>query len=643
MGVANPAAEVAGAERGRAPAWLTWIVVVGLILVYAGERILGTRPLLHGIFSGAGALLLVIAILWRAAAWRRAEGDGRAVEKTFLLAYAGCGLAVLGFLLAGDLRQTLRIAPADADTDDAFDTVATVLACVLLSVSLFPMLAAHWALGGAKVGRATGTVDRLRVSQLAAAGLTVGLAAPFLMLTGYVATKNDQSLDVSFFKTASPGSASKQIVESYAQPLKVIFFFPPANEVRQQVLGYFRSLGGNVQIEEYDRFADPTVAEKYQVVRDGTVILELGDRTEQLGFDTDINAERQRLRKLDETVQAALMKVARQERVVYFTVGHGELNSPASVSATDTVNAAGAGGGTYAVEGMLDLLNFKFSNLTASGGLGNEIPADAAMVVVLGPKRAFLPPELDAIDRYLATGGSLLLAMEPDSDFDPGPLSRRISLTLEKVPLADDQGFIVYNRNASDHRFFATEVVSPHASLPNVGNATDQGSMVFRDAGYLKPILNAENTDVTYTVYAPARVFADKDEDFEFSLGEERREYPLAASIQGPPVGAQGEVQERPGMRAVVVADADAFSDLVMQGAGRNRLFFTDVVRWLGHEEDLAGETTSQADVAVTHTKNENIVWFYTTILGAPALVLFLGLWSVRRRRKPVVVGEAAA
>ena len=39
-----------------------------------------------------------------------------------------------------------------------------------------------------------------------------------------------------------PGTAARQIVESMTSPLRVLLFFPPANEVKDQVLGYFRAL-----------------------------------------------------------------------------------------------------------------------------------------------------------------------------------------------------------------------------------------------------------------------------------------------------------------------------------------------------------------------------------------------------------------
>ena len=49
----------------------------------------------------------------------------------------------------------------------------------------------------------------------------------------------------------------------------------------------------------------------------------------------------------------------------------------------------------------------------------------------------------------------------------------------------------------------------------------------------------------------------------------------------------------------------------------------------------FSGEVVSEDDKAIQHTKNEDVVWFLLMIIGAPVIVLTLGLvgTSARRRR----------
>jgi hypothetical protein len=84
-------------------------------------------------------------------------------------------------------------------------------------------------------------------------------------------------------------------------------------------------------------------------------------------------------------------------------------------------------------------------------------------------------------------------------------------------------------------------------------------------------------------------------------------------------------------MRAFVVADADAVSDAALQNEG-NVLLVADALHWLTGEESLAGARSVAEDVRIEHTKQKDLLWFYGTIFGAPALVLCSGLLYTRRR-----------
>ena len=108
--------------------------------------------------------------------------------------------------------------------------------------------------------------------------------------------------------------------------------------------------------------------------------------------------------------------------------------------------------------------------------------------------------------------------------------------------------------------------------------------------------------------------------------------------------GTRAGVKVTPhGMRALVFADADLLTDGLL---GRVRLNYDlagDVIKWLGGEEQYSGETQSEKDVAIEHTKSQDVAWFYSTIVGAPVLVLACGLLVVARRRKPRAGKRAAS
>lgn len=645
------------------PRRLTWLLIGGLVAVYAGERILETVTAARWVLTGGGSALVLAALVLRFLAWRSASDEARPLARLFLLATAGCAVALLGFLLAGGLGDAIGIG---GGRDDRFGTALTVLSAILLAGSLLPLLAAHWAAGvdGAGAGD-PGAIDRLRVSRLAAAGATVALAAAFLMLTGYVASARDATLDVGYFRTSSPGTATTRIVQGMREPLRVLLFFPPANQVKDQVAGYFRALGAatdNVRVEEHDRLASPALAAEHRVTEDGTIVLAAGDRSERLTLATDLARARPRLRRLDENVQRLLMRVARDQRTVYFTVGHGELNDPQSVGPTEATPF----GSIDAFRSLFGLLNYRVDDLGVHNGLGNAIPEDAAMVLVLGPRRAFLDAELNALDRYLAGGGSVLLALEPGTDFRLGPLEQRLGVAFRDVPLADDRQHLRQRGNVSDRRLIVTDRFSSHAAVSTLGQAGIGAGIALMGPGHLAT--DVPGSRATVVVRSLPSTFADLDRDFEVDEEEESREsYALVAAVEGPstqtpafaePTADDSVVEEAADtavesnddpdtdgeaagtMRAMVFADAEMFSDAVVTALGLNAALAADAVRWLGREEEFAGETVSEEDVPIVHTRAQDVGWFYATIFGMPALVLGAGLYGVRRRRRADAGGE---
>lgn len=629
-----------------APTWLTWVLLIGLAAVYAGERIVPTLTVARAVLSGAGVLLVFAAVVWRLVSWRRAPADGRATERLFFLMYAGCLASLLLFGLAA-LTGGAGVGADEPEVADRIATAASVAGVIVLALSLLATLAAQWAVGPARDGEhPAGAVDRLRITQLAAAGLVVAMAGATLMLAGYVASQHDKTLDLSYFRTASPGTGVQQIVESMGE-LRVVLFFPPANEVKDQVLAYFRALGtDNVRIEEHDRLVSPQLAEEYNVTQDGTIVMVAGERTERMALPLELREARRRLRALDGEVRQRLMRVARDQRTVYLTVGHGELNDPRSANPLED-EADSPLRSIRALRSLFGQLNYRVQDIGVQSGLGNDIPDDAAMVLVLGPRRPFLEPELESLHRYLDRGGSLLLALEPGSGFELGPLRERLGVEFHDVPLADDQQHMQQRGNPSDHQLIVTNRFTSHAALSTVSGAGMNAGILFVGAGYLEPF--GESSPATFVVRSLPSTFTDVGRDFQFEEGtDERGTFSLVAAIaeDDDDDGEAEDGPQQPGMRAVVLADAELFSDAVVSALGMNAALAADAITWLGREEELSGETTSEEDVPIVHTQAEDAAWFYSTILGAPLLVLLVGVVGVRRRRRrggrasPVAEGE---
>src|SRR5262249_34608826 len=146
-------------------------------------------------------------------------------------------------------------------------------------------------------------------------------------------------------------------------------------------------------------------------------------------------------------VQKALLKVLRDPRIAYLTTGHGEMNDGGD--ATDGRTAK-------ALRRLVESQNYQVKDLGLTQGLGTDVPADATIVLVLGPTKPMLPEEITALKRYADRGGHVLFALDPEAKIELGDFAAIAGLSWSNVPLANDRVYIPRRRNASDKRNIVT-------------------------------------------------------------------------------------------------------------------------------------------------------------------------------------------
>ena len=217
-------------------------------------------------------------------------------------------------------------------------------------------------------------------------------------------------------------------------------------------------------------------------------------------------------------------------------------------------------------------------------------------------------------------------------------IGRIVGIDVPAGTLANDRIFVQRRLDKSDFVQLVTNRFSSHASVSTLSR--NNAGIVLFGSGALKKI-DSRDAAVTFVVHSMPGTYVDENGDFDFDGSESRGNYELAAAITRPVAEGATKVvninqpkHEKPKeLRAFVVGDADAFDDMVLMNAPSNRVFLLDAVRWLVGEESFAGEITSEEDVRIEHTKEKDVFWFYSTILGAPALVMGFGLVLARRSR----------
>ncbi len=675
------------AVKTSTPWWVSALLALGLLLLFAGERVLSHLDTASSVLSWFGLILIGGSTAIRFWAFRREKDSRRNVERLLLLCHAGVILALVIYYLFGTTggQEMLGI----EESAGKASTMAMVAWLLVMGISLIPLLMIEISLG--LIGRDwfpkpggdvadEAAVELFRVREMATSGLTIALAAAFLLVTCNVAKERDVREDVSYFKTSRPGPATVNMTTSFKEPMRVLIFFPEVNEVADEVEAYFRQLGaetGKVVVERHDRVASPGLAKELKVNVDGTVVLMRGETpedkakrekaeretktklpaekplpvNEKLTLPVEFaKARRDKLREFDAEVQKALMKVLRARRVAYFSVGHGELNDPKSAGVRDMVDP-GARSANF--KQILTILNYEVKEWE---GFGKPVPDDATMLVVLGPRQPLLDEDLNAIAEYLDRGGALFMALDPKSEASLGVLEGRLGVKFDRTPVTDDKNFFIARRNPSDHRFAVTNQFSSHASVTTLSRAGVKAGIPLLEAGNLVDADFMVEEGVTppqrsYVIRSMTSSFADKpgptspQGNYVHDKGEERRRYNVAAAIEGQDRSddkkdpkAKDEPKDKgkkaSDMRAMVFADVDIFEDRALASFAPLQFVVRDAALWLGGEEELAGETIDEKDTVIEHTKSEDVVWFYLSLVGAPVVILGFGLGGVMWRRR---------
>ena len=667
------------AMRTASPWWLTLVLAGGLLFIFLGERPFDHVGVVGNALTGLGLLAVLASSAARVLGWLRAVGQKKLVERTLVWCHAGVLVALVLYAASTSWGRDLLGVGAPPEPGKGLDKWGTVLGVlwpIVMLLSFLPLAMAEVALGAAdrealRLGGAKGSaaeeasIDGQRVSAMAMSGLTIALALSFLTVTCNVAEQRNVRRDLSYFRTSSPGTATVAMVDSLSEPLVAVLFFEEVNLVRNEVRGYFDNLAeraGNLEVQEHDRMMSKELAERLKVTKDGTIVLikksELDDaanekpKTEIITVETDWDKARkgQTLRTFDSTAQKSLMKIIRERRTAYLTVGHGEINDPSSGG---MLRGQDPRAQTQVIKTILGMLNYQAKDL-GRDDLSVDVPADADLVMVLGPVNDLLDDELKALDRYLEKGGALLIGLDPPPQRrgSLGLLEGRLGVHFDANPLVDDSRPVVDRRNLADVLVLYADQFSSHASVTTLSKSGSREGFPMFLAGSLEEAEFTRTADPanppkrTFIIESAKNVYRNLDRDLRFGGDEKRLAYHLAAAIEDakavPAEGAKDEDKSpENGMRAMVFADTDLFTDSIQSRVGIAQFAFADAVKWLGGEENLAGETESEKDVPIEHTRSRDAKWFYGSIVGAPLLVLGIGLGVSafgrrrRQRRKP--------
>lgn len=593
---------------------------LGMAAIFAGERLLSSYDMARWSLDVVGLVALVLAVYLRVRE-RSASSDAGvrfAHQRALVSMVVSLGALLLYGLSTDGFVDVLGLE----------DVTRTRWQGVL--GALWPIVWLGGALPFLTVDRAIETspvmMPRVRVQQAFNHGLAAALGISLLFPVNYVSARHGHVWDFSYFKTAQAGSTTQSIVKSLKQPVEVRIFQPTSSDVLPELLKYFESLEGpTLKVMVLDQASQPKLAQELKVRDNGAIaISEVGTdgkpaKTQVVTVGASMKDARRNLRKLDEMVGKALLAMARGELTAYVTRGHGELTWDRGEQPQRALQG---------FKQVVEHFSIRLKTLGLAEGLGEEVPNDADMVIVLGPDRPCLPSEVAALKRYLERGGALLLALEPpvpgqaNMAEDAMPeLLKMLGVKREDGILASEQQIVALAGGKYDRVNITTNSFSTHPSTLVL--AAEPSGLFMSLAGGLETEPNAAGSAIG-TVRSTAQTWSDLNQNLDFDQGQNElkkaRPVVVASSGSGPKA-----------FRAIVTGDATMFSDLAMVVRG-NQQFLADSLNWLARTESYSGTKESEEDVKIQHTREGQAGWFYATVVGFPAILLVVGLIRTRRR-----------
>ena len=266
---------------------------------------------------------------------------------------------------------------------------------------------------------------------------TVMLVLALVAAGNYLAFKHPKEFDLTQEGLYTLSEQTVGLLKRLDTEVQVTAFFANFDAQYSMVnesLERYAHLNPRVQVNMVDPQTRPDLVEKYQITERGPRIV-----VSARGQDARVKEPS------EQELTYAIIKVAEQtSKKVYFLTGHGE----ASTQEAEQAEGAKALSDAVAAEGYgVAELNLQTGGAAAAGtklSVKNDAPAaklqvpeDAAAVLILGPRRKILDPEVAALEAYADHGGRILAFLEPHVISGLEPLLAQWKIALQNDLVVD--------------------------------------------------------------------------------------------------------------------------------------------------------------------------------------------------------------
>jgi len=472
--------------------------------------------------------------------------------------------------------------------------------------------------------------------------VAVVLAIALTIMVNWLGARRWVRTDLTSTKIYTLSEKTKNVLSDLADDIEVVVLMTPATPMYDQVhelLERYKAASDKISVEYIDPDREPLkttqLAEKFGVEVANTVVFVLGDRTKYVTSDQMAEMDysgmqygqgpTMRAFKGEEQFTSAILSlVAPSVPKIYFVTGHGE--------------ASLEGGGTPADRSLTVLGDtLKRENMEASDVslLSGEVPADADVLAIVGPTRAYTEPEIEAIEAFLDRGGRLLVALDPL--IEPAGTMRptRLEGLLASHGVMVNDDLVVDPSRRLPFYDLSAVYLDDFPSHP-VTSGLEGFAVLLTVARSLTP----DDDTATVLVQTSDEGWGETDLSMllrgdPVALDDADTAGPVAVAVAVESEGTvtEDDEAEPPTYRLVVFGDSDFMTDLDIANAG-NAVLAGNAFNWLAARDSLVGippRDVEQVSLFLTQQQMRNLLLLVLVFMPGAAIVAGILVWRKRR------------
>ncbi len=433
-----------------------------------------------------------------------------------------------------------------------------------------------------------------------------------LVAVNFLAVAREKKWDWTSEGLNSLSAQSVQVVQNLSADTDIVLLYRKSENdetTRRQVTDLatlYMTASPKIHLKVYNALERPDLAQQYGYVSGPYAIYLVQRPTAQEPTGT-VPRHMKVDQPTEEEMTRTLLRFSREKKkIIYFVVGHGEHD--------------------ISLLGQESISQFK-SDLELSYEVKKlelfkdpKVPDDADLVIIAGPRQAYLASEVEAIRDYAKRGGHLMIALDPDAQHGLAPLTKTFGI-----------------------EYLGNYVLDPRAMIPGAGNIAALGNEFSKEAAATKPM---QSGFTVFLIASGLKKSADAPKDFILDeivksdgvpIATDRlasnptRQAPgphaLAILSKGKIAGSEKEFE------VIVFGDSDFFRDSLYR-QNLNRDLAMNSVSSLAKDIDLISiRPKTPKGTKLEMTRTQLMIVLFGFLLPVPILMFFTSgvLWWRRK------------